>query len=114
MKLTRIRPARPRPATRARITYPGLETKDVTTWREKALCQSIDPEVFFDDESSATSEAKTICAVCVTSQQCLRYALDNNEQYGVWGGFTAAERRMIRRETVLVARSEALEPAVGS
>jgi WhiB family redox-sensing transcriptional regulator len=29
--------------------------------------------------------------------KCLEYALDNNEQYGVWGGKSEVERRAMRK-----------------
>ncbi|KAA8817839.1 WhiB family transcriptional regulator [Bifidobacterium callitrichos] len=34
--------------------------------------------------------AKSRCRDCPVIDQCLRYALDHNEIYGVWGGMAAA------------------------
>jgi len=42
--------------------------------------------------------AKTLCDGCPVATQCLTYALDNDEQWGVWGGTTANERAAIRKK----------------
>lgn len=36
--------------------------------------------------------------VCPLRQQCLDFALLNNEQYGVWGGMTEEDRMALRRK----------------
>lgn len=35
--------------------------------------------------------------VCPIRQQCLEFALFNNEKYGVWGGMSEADRKAMRR-----------------
>lgn len=62
-----------------------------------------DHDDFFGDGTGQESEAKHICngtytgTVCPLREQCLRFALVNNEHYGVWGGLDALERAYIRR-----------------
>lgn len=62
-----------------------------------ALCQQVDPETFFPDKGrSANEAAKKICAMCAHSQgenECLQGALERDEKYGVFGGFSEHERR---------------------
>ena len=41
--------------------------------------------------------AKSICAACPVRQRCLEYAIAADERYGIWGGLTKDERRMLRR-----------------
>lgn len=41
--------------------------------------------------------AKAICAKCPVQPDCLGYALEYAEQFGIWGGKTERERRAIRR-----------------
>ena len=48
------------------------------------------------DEVTAES-ARQICAVCPVRDQCLQFALDSGEQYGIWGGRTPIERRSMHR-----------------
>lgn len=39
------------------------------------------------------ARAKAVCARCHVRRDCLQYAVDNNERYGIWGGLTDVERR---------------------
>ncbi len=41
--------------------------------------------------------AKRVCDQCTVQQACLDYALDTNQDSGIWGGLTEEERRVIRR-----------------
>ena len=38
------------------------------------------------------AEAKRICATCPVQTECLAYAVDNREDYGVWAGTGQRER----------------------
>ncbi|SCD58072.1 WhiB family transcriptional regulator, redox-sensing transcriptional regulator, partial [Streptomyces sp. SolWspMP-sol7th] len=52
--------------------------------------------------------AKRVCADCPVRVECREHALVQPEPYGVWGGLTAAERRVLlarrRRRAVTSAR----------
>ena len=67
-------------------------------WRERGRCRGADPAVFFpeDDEDPAFA-AKAICDVCPVRETCLEHAIAGRERLGVWGGYTARERRRIVR-----------------
>jgi WhiB family redox-sensing transcriptional regulator len=39
--------------------------------------------------------AKEICAECPVQIECRNYALEIREQYGIWGGMTENERRLL-------------------
>lgn len=66
-------------------------------WAEDALCVQTDPEAFFPDKGGTTREAKRVCLSCEVRTECLDYALDNDERYGVWGGMSERERRRIKK-----------------
>ena len=66
-------------------------------WQAFALCAETDPEAFFPEEGGSTREAKKICAACDTRVECLQYALDNDEHFGVWGGMSGRERRKLKQ-----------------
>lgn len=42
-------------------------------------------------------EARRICGECPVSKECLEYALETNEFYGVWGGMSWEQRKAERR-----------------
>jgi len=76
----------------------------VTIDATDALCAEIDPELWFPStdgnrtQSSyvAANYAKSVCARCPLITQCLLTALNNKEEYGIWGGATPSERKHIR------------------
>jgi len=77
-----------------------VEAEDVVPCRDA-------PELFFSidkDEPHRGSQqnnhyqaAKKMCAQCPIKMQCLEYALETRQPYGVWGGLTAKERRGLRK-----------------
>ena len=75
----------------------GDETSD---WRDYALCAQTDPEAFFPEKGGSTREAKKTCRGCFVREQCLTYALEHDERFGVWGGLSERERRRMKREAV--------------
>ena len=71
-------------------------------WAELAACQDEDPELFFPISqvgpgAQQSAQAKAVCARCPVRADCLRYALDNGLDHGVFGGTTADERRRLVR-----------------
>lgn len=67
-------------------------------WQELGLCTEADPEAFFPERGGDVRPAKRICRQCPVIRQCLEYALENDERWGVWGGLSEMERRRLRRE----------------
>jgi WhiB family redox-sensing transcriptional regulator len=87
-------------------------------WRSSAACRSGDPDLFFPISGSGESleqaaEAKAICAGCPVRRQCLAFALQTRQVYGIWGGLTERER-MCRRLSALMPQpgDERTEPTV--
>jgi WhiB family redox-sensing transcriptional regulator len=69
-------------------------------WQERALCAQTDPEAFFPEKGGSTREAKKVCTGCDVRGECLEYALDNDERFGIWGGLSERERRKLKRRVV--------------
>ncbi|MEA1902404.1 MAG: WhiB family transcriptional regulator [Actinomycetota bacterium] len=72
----------------------------VTPWREAASClEQTDEVTFFPDRDDigAIAKAKAICATCPVADVCLSWAIESNQNDGIWGGHTPKERRTIRR-----------------
>ncbi|KTF04422.1 MULTISPECIES: WhiB family transcriptional regulator [Trueperella] len=78
-------------------------------WRHRAECLNEDPELFFPIGSSGPAmaqveRAKAVCQRCDVQEVCLKWALDNNQDAGVWGGMSEDERRTLKRRTARVRR----------
>ena len=67
-------------------------------WRDLALCAQTNPESFFPDKGESPRPAKRVCAACEVRAECLQYALDRGERFGVWGGLSERERRALARQ----------------
>ncbi len=65
-------------------------------WRADALCAQTDPEAFFPEKGGSTRDAKRICTSCEVRSQCLEYALERDERFGIWGGMSERERRRLK------------------
>ena len=68
------------------------------SWRQRAACRGIDPDIFYPASEEEADEAKAICAQCPVREACLEYALANRERDGVWGCATERERRRMIRQ----------------
>lgn len=70
---------------------------DDQPWADDALCAQTDPEAFYPEKGGSTREAKAVCASCLVQAECLDYALDHDERFGIWGGLSERERRYIKK-----------------
>ncbi len=66
-------------------------------WQDSALCAQTDPEAFFPEKGGSTREAKKVCRSCDVRTECLEYALEHDERFGIWGGLSERERRRLKR-----------------
>jgi WhiB family redox-sensing transcriptional regulator len=73
---------------------------DESGWQERALCAQTDPEAFFPEKGGSTREAKRVCLTCDVRGECLEYALENDERFGIWGGMSERERRKLKKRAV--------------
>jgi WhiB family redox-sensing transcriptional regulator len=86
----------------------GVEAVD-RSWQLKGLCRGNHSYLFFPPSSVERKEererreakAKAICSACPVKIDCLEFALEIREPYGIWGGLTETERRqmLVRRAT---------------
>jgi WhiB family redox-sensing transcriptional regulator len=65
-------------------------------------CATTDPEMYFPPKGMQASieirMAKALCDTCPVKTECLTYALEANEPYGIWGGLTTNERDRLKRK----------------
>lgn len=68
-------------------------------WRQHSACRNEDPDLWFPLGTTGpfiaqTEQAKDICNTrCPVVNQCLSYALESRQMFGVWGGLDEDERR---------------------
>lgn len=79
------------------------------SWRRDAVCRDTDPELFFPVGTTGQAllqidRAKQVCGECPVQDDCLQYALDTNQDAGIWGGTSEDERRSMRRTIRLSQR----------
>jgi WhiB family redox-sensing transcriptional regulator len=80
------------------------------SWMDRAACKGLPVGAFFSPNGSVTPQARAACNACGVRAECLGYALENDDRFGVWGGLSEAERRRVRRN----GQRRALEAARGS
>jgi len=63
-----------------------------------APCED-NPDVFFPEDfpdpnvrEIAVAVAKRLCRTCPVKNDCLKYAIESNQKFGIWAGTTASER----------------------
>lgn len=73
-------------------------------WQASGACRSADPNLFFGPQheprevkAARETKAKAVCNTCPVREQCLSFALETNEPFGVWGGLNELERRRLAR-----------------
>jgi WhiB family transcriptional regulator, redox-sensing transcriptional regulator len=94
-------------------------TGSATSWRSAASCLLADPDLFFPISAAGPSErqiaqAKKICAGCPVRQECLEFALSNDQSYGIWGGMTPEDRQRDRRRKRRAAAAAAAKRTVAA
>lgn len=76
-------------------------------WQARGACRGEERAVFFapDDPREPRAArlqrlvaAKRVCAGCPVRELCRHYALENEEEYGVWGGLSEVERKRLIAE----------------
>ena len=63
-----------------------------------AACRGADADMFFGSSRDAENGALALCAICTVLDECLGYALETRERFGIWGGKTEKARKYILRE----------------
>lgn len=82
-------------------------------------CTYVDPETMFVENPTAgppdpraVDAARAVCGGCSVREECLRGALRRDEQFGMWGGLTRAERVELRRRQARRAKQPESLPGI--
>jgi WhiB family transcriptional regulator, redox-sensing transcriptional regulator len=76
-------------------------------WAGQAACRVSRPDELFV-RGAEQHRAKQVCKACPVRTECLAEALDNEIEWGVWGGMTERERRAVLRKRPNVTSWRAL------
>jgi WhiB family transcriptional regulator, redox-sensing transcriptional regulator len=68
-----------------------------SVWVSSARCRSTDPDQLFV-RGAAQKKAAVICRHCPVITECAAEALDNQMEFGVWGGMTERQRRALLKQ----------------
>ena len=68
-------------------------------WHGRALCRG-ETRTWFSVAPDNLERARAVCGGCPVRDECYQYAMADPDLEGVWAGFTAKERREIRRARV--------------
>lgn len=86
-------------------------------WRRDAICRDTDPDLFFPVGTTGQAlvqidRAKEVCDQCTVKVDCLEFALETNQDSGIWGGTSEEERRKLRREYVAFQKKHGDAPSM--
>lgn len=74
-------------------------------WHQHAACRGMDPDLFFPTRGEDVQQAQAVCRTCPVAEECLGFALQRGEKFGVWGGKSERARRRMRTR-LFAARTE--------
>lgn len=80
------------------ISQPLFAGTSTEAWAQDAACRDADIDLFFSSHDEEQRAALELCRSCPVQADCLRYALENGEMYGIWGGMRESDRRARIRE----------------
>lgn len=70
---------------------------DELNWQADATCAKRENQdkvdFFFSSKSEERTEAKKMCGVCPVRRDCAKWALEERQVWGVWGGLDEVELR---------------------
>jgi WhiB family redox-sensing transcriptional regulator len=101
------------PCEKAHKVRKTLLTTITTDWRDLAACRDSEPSLFFPVGTTGPAidqieAAIAICSTCQAQEDCLQYALETNQESGVWGGYAEDDRRRLRKRWLAERRRRSL------
>lgn len=81
------------------VLPPGFGLLERPTWQLRAACRGKGADLFFPlrGQQDAYEAARTVCATCPVTEQCLEFALADPATQGMWAGTTAQDRKAMHR-----------------
>ncbi len=76
----------------------SVPINDERPWVVFAACRDSDPKIFFPTTREEVRQALSVCGSCPVRPECLDYAFEADERFGIWGGLEEKERRKVVRQ----------------
>ncbi len=64
------------------------------TWTDRAACRG-QIAVMFSEDAVDQDNARALCARCPVAIRCTLAAVRQHERFGLWGGFSPAQREAL-------------------
>lgn len=76
-------------------------------WQDDAACKGMNREIFYEGlnpdkrrQNRPNVIALATCQECPVRQECLNFALENEDEWGIWGGLIPEQRALLSLEEV--------------
>jgi len=81
------------------MDIPALDAPvlDERPWAVFSACRGVDPGLFFGSTRDDERAALVVCSTCTVKDDCLGFAVETRERFGVWGGTNERERKQLMR-----------------
>lgn len=68
-------------------------------WYNYGKCRDFETDLFFPEpgEVAKSKKAISVCKGCPVRAECLTWAMNEHESFGVWGGFSYRSRTKMMR-----------------
>ena len=70
-------------------------------WQDNAACKNSPTEWFYPEGAEINPDALYLCETCPVRNECRDYGVVY-EEWGIWGGLSASQRRRVRKEFGIV------------
>jgi len=74
------------------VAFLAVPVTEERPWMVFSSCRDADPDLFFPATPGESDHALALCAICPVRSDCLEYALEARERFGIWGGLTEKQR----------------------
>lgn len=64
---------------------------------ERGACRGVKFEVFYPEAGGQYGQAQRICTACPVRAECLVWAVETRQMFGMFGGLTPRERRALMK-----------------
>ncbi len=75
-----------------------IETEE-RPWALDSAWRGLDSAMFFPGQDGDSEPALRVCGGCAVRNECLDFAMEARQRYGIWGGTTERQRRRLMRQT---------------